>query len=116
MILSDVSIKRPVFATVISLVLLIFGAFSFQRLSVREYPNIDPPVVSIVTVYKGASAQIIETQVTQILADPEMRAFMAQQRLQIYPPHSPDDFARLIKKESAEWREVARLAKVEGSQ
>jgi len=69
MILSDVSIKRPVFATVISLVLLIFGAFSFQRLSVREYPNIDPPVVSIVTVYKGASAQIIETQVTQILED-----------------------------------------------
>ncbi len=69
MVLSDVSIKRPVFATVLSLILVIFGLFAFQRLAIREYPDIDPPTVSVVTLYKGASAQIIETQVTQILEE-----------------------------------------------
>jgi multidrug efflux pump len=69
MVLSDISIKRPVFATVISLVLTIFGIFSFDRLSVREYPNIDPPIVSVSTNYKGASAYVVETQITQILED-----------------------------------------------
>jgi multidrug efflux pump len=69
MVLSDVSIKRPVFATVVSLVLVIFGLFAFERLAIREYPDIDPPTVSIVTLYKGASAQIIESQVTQILEE-----------------------------------------------
>ncbi|MDP6353370.1 MAG: efflux RND transporter permease subunit [Alphaproteobacteria bacterium] len=69
MVLSDVSIKRPVFATVISLVLVIFGLFAFQRLAIREYPDIDPPTVSVVTLYKGASAQIIETQVTQVIEE-----------------------------------------------
>ncbi|MFX8652956.1 efflux RND transporter permease subunit, partial [Acinetobacter baumannii] len=43
MVLSDVSIKRPVFATVLSLVLIIFGVFVYQKLPIREYPNIDPP-------------------------------------------------------------------------
>ena len=69
MILSDIAIKRPVFATVVSLVLVIFGLFAFQRLAIREYPDIDPPTVSVVTLYKGASAQIIETQVTQIIEE-----------------------------------------------
>jgi len=69
MVLSDVSIKRPVFATVVSLVLVIFGLFAFERLAIREYPDIDPPTVSIVTLYKGASAQIIESQVTQVLEE-----------------------------------------------
>ena len=69
MVLSDVAIKRPVFATVISLVLLTFGLFAFQRLAVREYPDIDPPIVSVQTTYKGASPNIIEVQVTQILED-----------------------------------------------
>jgi multidrug efflux pump len=69
MVLSDISIKRPVFATVISLVLVIFGLFAFERLAIREYPDIDPPTVSVVTLYKGASAQIIESQVTQILEE-----------------------------------------------
>jgi multidrug efflux pump len=67
MVLSDVCIRRPVLATVISAILVIFGLFAFQRLPVREYPNIDPPVVSISTTYKGASAQVIETQVTQVI-------------------------------------------------
>ena len=69
MILSDIAIKRPIFATVVSLVLVIFGLFAFQRLAIREYPDIDPPTVSVVTLYKGASAQIIETQVTQIIEE-----------------------------------------------
>jgi multidrug efflux pump len=69
MVLSDVAIKRPVFATVISLVLICFGLFAFQRLSVREYPDIDPPIVSVQTAYKGASANVIETQVTQIIEE-----------------------------------------------
>ncbi len=67
--LSDTSIKRPVLATVMTLILVLFGVLSFTRLSVREYPDIDPPVVSVRTVYTGASAPIIETDVTQILED-----------------------------------------------
>jgi multidrug efflux pump len=66
-VLSDVSIKRPVFATVVSLVLVIFGLFSFTRLSIREYPNIDVPIVSVTTTYTGASAAVIESQITQII-------------------------------------------------
>jgi len=69
MLLSDVSVKRPVFAVVISLLLLAFGLFSLLKLSVREYPDIDPPVVSVQTVYRGAAANIVETKVTQILED-----------------------------------------------
>ena len=60
-------IRRPVFATVLSLVLILVGVVSFQRLSVREYPNIDEPTVSVSTTYPGASATIMESQVTQIL-------------------------------------------------
>ncbi len=67
MVLSDISIKRPVFATVVSLILVIFGVFAFDRLAIREYPDIDAPKVSIITLYKGAPAQIVETQVTQLI-------------------------------------------------
>ncbi|GHF26968.1 multidrug transporter [Kordiimonas sediminis] len=67
MILSDVSVKRPVFATVISLLLVAFGVISFGELSVRELPDVDAPVVSIRTVYPGANAAVIETRITQII-------------------------------------------------
>jgi multidrug efflux pump len=67
--LYEICIRRPVFATVLSLLLALVGAVCFQKLSVREYPNIDEPVVSITTNYPGASAEIIETQVTQIMED-----------------------------------------------
>lgn len=67
--LSDVSIKRPVFATVISLILLVAGIASYSRLSLREYPNIDPPVVSITTDYVGAAAAVVESRITQIIED-----------------------------------------------
>src|SRR5512134_1371305 len=69
MVLSDLSIRRPVLATVMSLVIVLIGIMSYQRLSVREYPNIDSPVVSVRTVYTGASAEVIESQITKPLED-----------------------------------------------
>src|SRR5210317_300039 len=69
MLLSDISVKRPVLAIVISLLLVAFGVLSLMNLSVREYPDIDAPVVSVSTVYPGAAAAIVETKVTQILED-----------------------------------------------
>ncbi len=65
--LSELCIRRPVFATVLSLVIVLLGVVSYMRLTVREYPNVDEPVVSVQTRYPGASAKIIESQVTQIL-------------------------------------------------
>jgi len=69
MILSDISIRRPVLATVMSLGLVLLGLMSFERLPVREYPNIDAPVVSVRSVYQGASAAVIESQVTRPLEE-----------------------------------------------
>ncbi len=65
--LSDVSVKRPVFATVISLLLLAFGTLAFLRLPLREYPDTSSPVVSINTSYPGASAKVVEAQITQLI-------------------------------------------------
>ncbi len=64
---TEICIRRPVFATVLSLVLVLAGLMSFNRLTIREYPNIDEPQVSVQTAYSGASAEIIESQVTQVL-------------------------------------------------
>ncbi|MBI3452575.1 MAG: efflux RND transporter permease subunit [Rhodospirillales bacterium] len=69
MVLSDLSIRRPVLATVLSLAVTLIGLMAYSRLSVREYPNIDEPVVSVETVYRGASAEIIESQITTPLED-----------------------------------------------
>jgi len=69
MTLPETCIRRPVFATVLSLIILLIGLISYQRLSVREYPRIDEPVVSVSTIYRGASAEVIESQVTKILED-----------------------------------------------
>jgi multidrug efflux pump len=69
MTLPEICIKRPVFATVLSLIILLVGLISYQRLSVREYPRIDEPVVSVATTYRGASAEVVESQVTKILED-----------------------------------------------
>jgi multidrug efflux pump len=67
--LPEICIKRPVFATVLSLAILLIGLISYQRLPVREYPRIDEPVVSVSTTYRGASAEVVESQVTKILED-----------------------------------------------
>ena len=69
MTLPETCIRRPVFATVLSLVILLVGAISYSRLTVREYPRIDEPVVSVNTTYRGASAEVIESQVTKVLED-----------------------------------------------
>lgn len=69
MILSDISVKRPVFASVVNLLLLVFGIVAITFLSLREYPDIDPPIVSVNTSYPGASAEIIETRITQLLEE-----------------------------------------------
>ena len=69
MILSDLSVKRPVFATVINLLIITFGIVAFLMLPLREYPDIDPPVVNISTSYPGASAVIVETKITKLLED-----------------------------------------------
>ncbi len=62
--LPEISIRRPVFATVLSLLILLIGYVSFTRLAVREYPKIDEPVVTVETRYTGASSEVIEGQVT----------------------------------------------------
>jgi multidrug efflux pump len=69
MFLPELCIKRPVLATVMSLTIILIGVIAFLRLPVREYPNIDAPIVSMRTVYPGASAEIMESQVTQPLED-----------------------------------------------
>src|SRR6266498_1431070 len=69
MTLPETCIRRPVFATVLSLVILLIGMISYTRLAVREYPRIDEPVVSVNTTYRGASAEVVESQVTKPLED-----------------------------------------------
>jgi len=67
MSLASVSIKRPVLAIVMSLVIVLFGVISFRLLGVREYPAIDPPIISVRTNYAGANASVIESQITEPL-------------------------------------------------
>lgn len=67
MTLFETFVRRPVFSTVLSLVILLLGLVSYTRLTVREYPNIDEPIVTVRTSYPGASAEIMESQITQIL-------------------------------------------------
>ena len=69
MIISDISVRRPVFATVLSLMLVILGLAALTNLPVRQYPAIDPPVVSIETNYRGAPAAVVETKITQVIED-----------------------------------------------
>lgn len=69
MLISDVSVKRPVAALVLSMLLCVFGFVSFTKLAVREMPDIENPVVSISTRYQGASATIIENQITSVLEE-----------------------------------------------
>ena len=67
--LAEVSIRRPVLAVVMSLLIVLIGAVSFKSLSLREYPKIDEPTVTVTTRYVGASAEVVESQVTKPLED-----------------------------------------------
>jgi multidrug efflux pump len=65
--LSSLSLKRPVLAMVMSIIIIIFGYIGFNFLGVREYPSIDPPVITVRTAYAGANAEVIESQITEPL-------------------------------------------------
>ncbi|MFN7330197.1 MAG: efflux RND transporter permease subunit, partial [Bacteroidota bacterium] len=67
--LSTISINRPVLAIVMSLVIILFGVIGFSFLGVREFPSVDPPVVTVSTSYVGANADVIESQITEPLED-----------------------------------------------
>jgi multidrug efflux pump len=69
MLLSDVSVRRPVLAAVMALLIAVVGFVAFFSLPVREYPAVDPPIVSVDTAYIGAAANVVETRVTQVLED-----------------------------------------------
>lgn len=69
MTLTDTAVRRPVLASVFSILLVAFGLVSFERLSLREYPDIDAPVVSIRVNYPGASAAVVERQITELIED-----------------------------------------------
>ncbi|HUQ29347.1 MAG TPA: efflux RND transporter permease subunit [Usitatibacter sp.] len=69
MTLPEICIRRPVFATVLSILVLLVGLIGYSRLSVREYPRIDEPVVTVETRYVGASAEVVESQITKVLED-----------------------------------------------
>lgn len=69
MSISDICIRRPVFATVLSLTVMLIGIVAYSKLPVREYPKIDEPVVTVDTTYRGASADIVESQITKPLED-----------------------------------------------
>jgi multidrug efflux pump len=69
MVLSEFSIRRPIVCTVFSLLILLVGLLAVRLLPVREYPDIDPPVVSVTTVYPGASAEVVELRVTEPLEE-----------------------------------------------
>jgi multidrug efflux pump len=67
--LSDTSVKRPILAAVINVLLVVFGLVAFQQLPLREYPDIDPPIVTINTSYPGAAANVVESRITQLIED-----------------------------------------------
>ncbi|MCZ6893961.1 MAG: efflux RND transporter permease subunit, partial [Gammaproteobacteria bacterium] len=67
--ISEISIKRPVLATVMNLVIVLIGLIAYDRLSVRLIPDVDVPIVTVATIYPGANAQVIETQITQPIED-----------------------------------------------
>ena len=67
--LSDLSIRRPVLASMVSLALVLFGAIGYTRLAVREFPDVDPPIVSVSTELPGANPQVVESAVTDILEE-----------------------------------------------
>src|SRR6185503_15136475 len=69
MFLPQISIKRPVLTVMMSLALVLFGVIGLLRLPVRELPNIDPPIVNVMTVFPGANASVVETEVTERLEE-----------------------------------------------
>jgi multidrug efflux pump len=69
MTISSISINRPVLATVISILIVLFGGIGFTFLGVREYPSVDPPIITVTTNYVGANADVVESQITEVLEE-----------------------------------------------
>lgn len=69
MSLSEISIKRPVLATVMSIVIVLFGIIGFFYLGIRDYPSVDPPVITVSTTYTGANSDVIISQITEPLEE-----------------------------------------------
>src|SRR5688572_27625336 len=67
--LSDISIRRPVFATMCSAAMVLFGVVGYRGLSVREFPDVDPPIVSVSVTLRGANPQVMESAVTDVLEE-----------------------------------------------
>jgi multidrug efflux pump len=67
--LSEISVNKPVFATVMSILLVIFGVVGFMQLGIREYPAVDPPIITVNTTYRGANAEVMQAQITEPLED-----------------------------------------------
>ena len=65
--ISEFSLRRPIFTTVLNLVIVLFGAIGYYFLGVREFPAVDPPIITVTTSYAGASADIVESQITEPL-------------------------------------------------
>ncbi|MEI2711687.1 MAG: efflux RND transporter permease subunit [Chitinophagaceae bacterium] len=84
--ISELSLKRPVLATVMNILIVLFGAVGYTFLSVREYPAIDPPIINVSTSYAGANSDIIETQITEPIEKavngiPGIRAITSQSQV-----------------------------------
>ena len=69
MSLSSISVQRPVLAMVMSIVIVLFGIIGYTFLGVREYPNVDPPFITVIANYTGANADVIESQITEPLEE-----------------------------------------------
>ncbi|RJP57119.1 MAG: efflux RND transporter permease subunit, partial [Ignavibacteriales bacterium] len=69
MSLSSVSIRRPVLASVMSIAIVLFGIIGYSYLGIREYPSVDPPIITVSTSYTGANADVIESQITEPLEE-----------------------------------------------
>ena len=67
--ISELSLRRPILAVVMSIIIVVFGIIGFKFLGIRDYPAIDPPNISVATSYAGANADIIETQITEPLEE-----------------------------------------------
>src|SRR5258705_7845507 len=117
MILSRISIQRPVLTTMMSLAIVLFGVISLTRLPVRELPDIDPPIVSVTTIYPGANAHVVETEVTERLEEEinnieGIRTLTSQSREQVSTITIEFDLAREIDQCAQDVRD--RVSRVRG--
>src|SRR5215470_3207993 len=117
MILPRLSIKRPVLASMMSLAFVLFGVIGLLRLPVRELPDIDPPIVSVTTVYPGANAAVVETEVTERLEEElnnieGIRTLSSQSREQVSNITVEFDLSRPIEQAAQDVRD--RVARVRG--